>query len=39
MGPLIAETPGILDALLARVVPFFVRYCCYLGARDFRFGE
>jgi hypothetical protein len=39
MGPLIAETPGIIDARVVGFVSFFVRYCGYLGECDFRFGE
>ena len=39
MGPFIADTPGVLDAFFARLATVFLRYCGYLGERDFRFGE
>jgi hypothetical protein len=38
-GPWIAATPGFLDAFLERVWAIGMRYCRYLGERDFRFGE
>lgn len=37
MLPPMAERTPMFDAVLASLATFLVRYCRYLGERDFRF--